>query len=187
MTNKKKKNTNSFLLFFLSSALLTGCSTNYNYPSKNISVLKKSGALKEYELLSVRGDTAIIVLDWAENNIKPISFSHAEAIKNDSIVNVFRNSEGVSKALVGAGVGLGAGIIEAIILLHAKPDFIIDSRGAEAFAAIIFSTLGGTLIGLIVDGWTTMDLSLTSTKDREFLRSISLYPDKEPEEMKYIK
>ena len=178
-----------FLLFFLSCLFLSGCSTNYNYPSKNITVYKTNGVNKEYGLLSVRGDSAIVVLDWTESKIKPLPFSHAEVIKKDSITNIIRNGKGISKAGIGAATGLITGIVLGITILNSEPKFI-DLRGVDAALTVLITTLGGAIGGWILDITVpspTIDLSLTSSKDREFLRSISAYPDKEPDEMQYIK
>jgi hypothetical protein len=105
-----------FLLLFLSGALLCGCSTNYNYPSKNITVRKTNGIEKEYGLLSVRGDTAIVVLDWAEAKVTPLPFSDAEVIGKDSIAKIVRDGIGGGSntglgILCGAALGTGIGVL----------------------------------------------------------------------------
>src|SRR5579864_6905903 len=175
----------TILLLVLGCVFLSGCSTNYTYPSKNISVLKKSQAYKEYELLSVRGDSAIVVLDWKERNSDPLPFSHAEVLKKDSIAFIYRENRGTSQTLVGTGVGLGIGVLMSISILT-SPDYSAFS-GVLTLAVITVTTLVGLIVGVVFDGFSYMDLSLASAKDRGFLHSISRYPDKEPPEMLYLK
>ena len=181
-----------FLLFFFSSALLSSCAS-YNYPSKKITVVKAAGLEKEYGLLSVRGDSAVVVLDWAEAKVKPLPYSHAEVIRKKNIANIIREGKGaVPKTVMGAAVGLGIGAILYTNMINSiKPDdWLIAISKWDAILAFSSALVGGALIGLILDlalNSPTIDLSLSSAKDREFLRSISAYPDKEPEEMQYIK
>ncbi|MFI5263519.1 MAG: hypothetical protein ACHQM6_03285 [Candidatus Kapaibacterium sp.] len=169
----------------LTSVLITGCSTNYTYPSRKIRVLKKSGVLKEFELLSLRSDSAIVVLDWIESKVVPKPLSHAEVIHRDSIGNITRSSQGNSKVLIGAGIGLVSGVALDLLLPGIAPGFFTVFRGRGG--AVVVLTLTGALVGLMFESSMTMDLSLVSAKDREFLRTIALYPEKEPEEMQYIK
>ncbi len=173
--------------FFLLSALLTGCSTNYNYPSKNITVIKTSGIEKEYGLLSVRGDSAIVVLDWSESKIHPLPFSHAEVIKNNVISRILRDGKGGGPAGLGIVVGaLGSG------LLFSGGGILIYGSHSDAFGVLFMlagAIVGGGIAGGIIGNALppSKELLLISAQDRDFLRSISAYPDKEPEEMRYIK
>lgn len=187
-----------FLVFFLSSALLTGCSTNYNYPSKKITVHKISGAESDYGLLSVRGDSAIAVLDWAESRVTPIPFSHIELIKRDSIALITRSGQGGGGkntgigAAYGAGFGAIGGLIFDLWISSALQGITTTNSSSNALSYVLFIGIGagaGALIGAFIGNAKppSKKLLLTSDSDRAFLRSISLYPDKEPDEMRYIK
>ena len=186
-----------FLLFF-AGALLSGCSTNYNYPSKKITVRKISGVEKDYGLLSVRGDSALAVLDWSESQVTPIPFSHAELIKKDSIRAIIRDGhESTGDYAYGTliGAAVGAGLLG--ITLNSLSGSGLFSPQDISTAARLLIIGGGAFVGFIIGAIVyssnsdsehpAKSLLLSSEKDREFLRSISLYPDKEPEEMKYIK
>lgn len=165
--------------FFLSSAMLNGCAS-YKYPSKNITIQQRTGLEKEYGLLSVRGDSAVVVLDWAESKVRPLPYSHAEVIRKDNIANIIREGKTFSKTLIGLVAGL---VVGSVLAIPYHGDF-------GAVAPFIFTVPSGILLGIIADQVLpdpTMDISLSSAKDREFLRSISAYPDKEPDEMQYIK
>ena len=181
-----------FLLFFLASALLSGCSTDYNYPSKKITVYKTNGVKKDYGLLSVRGDSAVVVLDWSESKVTPLPFSHAEIIKKDSISKIVREGKGAGEAMTtGARVGFIAGAIITLYFTATHPSSsanAFDYLFGPVFGGALFS-LPGALVGAIAASISppTKSFLLISNEDREFLRSIALYPDKEPDEMKYIK
>ncbi len=188
-----------FLLFVLSTALLTGCSTNYNYPSKKITVHKVSGAESDYGLLSVRGDSAITVLDWAEASITPIPFSHVELIKRDSIARITRSGHGGGGENTGIGAEYGAaggaigGLIFGLWFEQTFQGFGLSTNRSSALpfysVMIVIGAGAGALIGAFIGNAIppSKELLLTSDSDRVFLRSISLYPDKEPDEMQYIK
>jgi hypothetical protein len=191
------------LLPLFAAAFLSSCSPSYIYPTKNITVILKNGAEKEYGLLSVRGDSAIVVIDWEERSVKPFPFSHAETLKKDLIQQILRKPKGIQTkytyltAIAGAVVG---GVIASVSqehLAHSNSP-VIDTlvnpiiRTANVFtwaAYILIGTAIGAVPGLILDGFATpnMSLSLSNDQDQEFLRAISAYPAKEPNEMKYIK
>lgn len=180
-----------FFFFFLSSAFLTGCGTNYNYSAKDISVYKTDGSHKTYDLLSVRGDTAIVVLPMWESDLKPISFSHAEVIRQDSILRIVRNGYSIgTTTLVGA---VGGAVIGAIWggIRTAGFDNSTEYINSLQFTLILsaLGAIGGLLPGVLVGGLfpSKRELFILSPLDREFLRGISLYPDKEPEIMQYVK
>lgn len=177
----------TLLFLFFSAMIHTGCSTNYNYPSKNITIIKTSGIEKDYGLLSVRGDSAIVVLDWKESKISPLPFSHAEVIKKNLISRILRDGKGGGPAWLGILVGsLGSG------LLFTGGFVLIYGSHSDAFGALFMlagSIVGGGIVGGIIGNALppSKELLLTSAQDRDFLRSISAYPDKEPDEMQYIK
>lgn len=192
----------TIILFILTGALLSGCSTNYNYPSKKITVHKTNGTKKEYALISVRGDSALAVLDWSEAQVIPIPFSHIEVLKKDSIRLVVRDG-------VGGGANIGLGIIGGVaigtgigILLSPNPPpqpntiptLLVYPLTDFSYQLAKVIVIGGSIIlaavlgGVIGNAFPPdMEMSFRSAKDREFLRSISLYPDKEPDKMQYIK
>lgn len=159
-----------FLLFFLASVFLTGCSTTYQYESPKIAVLKTNGIQSDYALLSVRSDTALVVMDWKEWKADmSILVSLAQVIGQDSISKILRPYKG--------DITLGL-------------DDVYNSLGQDLVAAAIAVTVGIPLVTwyFIYNGNPPLkQLLLSSEADREFLRSIALYPNKEPDEMQYIK
>jgi len=189
-----------YLVFFLLSWLLSGCGTSYNYPSKKITVEKKitidkrnaerkNTVKKDYALLSVRGDSAIVVLDWAEAKVTPIPFSHAEVIKRDSIEMISRSGHsGIGNVLAGGMIGVLSGSIITGLLLPKRPsgDFIFMPE--KDFDVMTIGIVSGAVIGATLFYFLPPSkiLLLDSAEDREFLRRVSLYPEKEPEEMQYV-
>jgi len=180
--------------FFLSCVLLTGCSTNYTYPSKKITVNKTNGVKKDYVLLSVRGDSVITVLDWAEADVRPISYSHAEILSHEVIKNIIREGMGggINSTIGAIACGAAAGVLTVAlyppvfhgsdILFFYLPEFL---HIVVIAAGVSLGAIAGAAIG---DAFPpNIDLLLSSARDREFLRRISLYPEKEPDEMQYIK
>jgi len=166
-----------FILLLLASLLITGCSTTYNYKSTHITVLQTDTTHKDYGLLSVRGDTAIVVLDWNEADVSPVPFSHAEVIKTTSGLEIMRSGHGGGgPVLVGALVGGLAGGIIGSVLAPGDP----RNGGGVILCAVI-----GAMIANFFP--PSKELHGTSKEDVKLLRSISLYPDTEPDEMKYIK
>ena len=155
----------------------------------------------DYGLLSVRGDSAIVVLDWMERNVSPTPFSHAEVIKKAPFYPlIYRAGEG--GGVVNTSVGfLGGGALGGIIglLLTPPPQHtnnalvaLAEVANTSIFAYIFIGCLVGAIAGvLIVNAFPLFSpskyLSLRFAKDRAFLRSIAAYPDKEPDEMQYIK
>ena len=183
-----------FLLFFLAGALLTGCSGNYYYASHKVTIYKTNSTKKEYSLFSVRGDSAIAVLDWAEAKVKPIPFSHVELIKRDSIIKIERDGHGgwIRSTLLGALAGLTIGELIAVgpfVFLGLPIPTGNPSSAHSINKTIDIGIISGTVIGsgISIIFPPTKELLLTSDSDRFFLLSISLYPDKEPEEMRYVK
>src|SRR5882757_1960254 len=103
-------NRHIIIFLFLGAFLAVGCHPLYNYQSSKITVYKIYDDEKDYSLLSVRGDTAITVLDWKERDSKPFPYSHVQVLRIDSIAWISRAARGaqpptVGGFLVGAGVG----------------------------------------------------------------------------------
>jgi hypothetical protein len=174
-----------FLLFFLPAVFLSGCSTSYNYPSGKITIYKIYEDEKDYALLSVRGDSAIVVLDWSEHDVKPIPFSHAQVMKNDSIAWIARDGKGsgdptIAGILIGTGIGFILAVLDNGTYLGSGPQGNIF--GLEFIG--LCTVLGA---GISTQFPPSKEMTLSSQKNREFLRQISAYPDKEPDEMHYIK
>lgn len=186
-----------FIFFFLSGAILSGCSTAYNYSSKKITIRKTNGTEKEYSLLSVRGDSAVTVLDWQEENVYPIPFSHITILKNDSIVQILRKGKGggIRSTIGGISGAIAGGAVASAFMPFTVPGvsffrlvyypifFLIDL--AVLGSGAVLGVYAGSAIGDVFP--PSKELDPRSTNDREFLRSISAYPDKEPDEMKNVR
>jgi hypothetical protein len=152
----------SFLLFFFIAVFLGSCTSPGNYVTKyTISVFTKDSIVKKYDLLSVRGDSAILVSFYDASDSL-----HLKLIKKDSISRITRKKEGVS--------GDYSGIFDHF---HGLDIILIPLILPVALLIDAIATREGSPI----------EISLDSAKDCEFLRSIALYPDKEPDEMQYIK
>ena len=200
----------TIILLLLACALLSSCSYNYTYPSKKITVRKTDGSEKEYGLLSVRGDSAIVVIDWAESHVTPLPYSHSLVLRKDSISNILRLAHGGGdNANIGmlAGALLG-GIIASQFTKPVTNDFLDFSR-VQNFFTVLGGICGGCIIGNLIGDLiphykdaafnknvspyskdevsNKNDSPLNHGWDTEFLRSISLYPNIEPEQMQYIK
>ena len=171
-----------FIAVLILSIDIIGCKPSYDYPSKKINVALTNGISRDYGLLSVRGDSAIVVLDWQESEVRPIPLSHAELITKKAIVNISRAGDrgGVANSVAGTLVGALAGGIVALPFSQAR--YI----GPMATGMGILS---GSLIGLALGSAhpATRDLSLEVEDDRSLLRSISLYPEQEPAELRSLK
>ena len=154
-----------FFLLFAASVFLNGCSTTYQYESPKIAVLKTNGVQSDYALLSVRSDTALVVMDWKEwkaDLIIPELL--AQVIGQDSISKILRPYKGE--------VTLGL-------------NDVYNSLGQDLLAAAIAITVGIPLVtwALIYNGNPPLkELHLSSEDDRVFLRSIE-----EPPEMPFMK
>ncbi len=181
-----------FILFIMSSALFTGCSTSYNYQSSKITIHKIYEDEKDYSLLSVRGDSAIVVLDWSEHDVKPIPFSHAQVMRNDSIAWIGREGKGGFNSPSSEAILLGAGfgaLTTGVLLPNRIFDSIFGSDDIVRGLKIIIGIGIGAVVGALISIASPSDLEITlgSQKSWEILHSISAYPDKEPPEMQYIK
>jgi len=149
---------------------------------------------KQYELLSVRGDSALVVLDWEEREVEPLPFSHAIVLSKDPFTKIIGYDRdhpvenGIKGALFG---GLALGV--AAVGLGYIPFLDISATSSTYthstyYLIIAVSTFAGVAIGGIAGATAyRKELSLSFSEDRKFLRSISLYPDKEPDAMQYIK
>ena len=157
-----------FLLFILSSALLTGCRTSYQYESPKITVIKTNGIKSDYALLSLRRDTALVVMDWKEWDAhQSILVSPAQVIGQDSISKILRPYKGK--------ITLGL-------------DDVYNSLGQDLSAAAIAIVCGIPLVTwyLIYNGNPPLkELHLSSRDDREILLRFAIYPIEEPKEMRY--
>ncbi|MFI5263520.1 MAG: hypothetical protein ACHQM6_03290 [Candidatus Kapaibacterium sp.] len=178
----------------LAAAFLSGCSTSYTYSSKKVTVNKTDGGMRDYALLSVRGDSAIVVLDWAEAHVYPLPFSHAEILQEEAIKNIVREGKGGGiNSTVGGLACAAAGGITAYTLFPFTANiydvylfFIPELVHVMAIAAGV--SIGAFIGSSIGDAFPpNIYLTLSSAQDRNFLHSIALYPDKEPEIMDYIK
>ena len=132
--------------------------------------MKTSGVQSDYALLSVRSDTALVVMDWKEwkaDLIIPELL--AQVIGQDSISKILRPYKGE--------VTLGL-------------NDVYNSLGQDLLAAAIAITVGIPLVtwALIYNGNPPLkELHLSSEDDRVFLRSIAIYPIEEPPEMPFMK
>jgi len=183
---------NKLLFLFLASALISSCQPNYTYSSHKITVTGSPSLAtftseeKEYELLGVRGDSAIVVLDWQEQAVKPIPFSHAKLLKTDSILLVTREGKGTRPpTLAGIAIGAGVGFLFAVIAGNQEFGGPGAAGTRAGFGIIGASTLLGAGISTLFP--PDKKMFLNSKTDWQFLKSIAAYPDHEPEEMNYIK
>ncbi len=187
----------NIILLLIVTVLLSSCSYNYTYPSKKITVRKTDGTEKEYGLLSVRGDSAIVVLDWAEAHVNPLPYSHAEVIRKDSISNILRLAHGSGgNTIIGmVGGALLGGLIASQFTIPLTPG-LGQIAGLENILIVLGGIGGGFFIGSIIGNliphykdavFNKNDSPVNHGWDTEFLRSISAYPDKEPDIMQFIK
>ncbi len=201
-----------YLLFLLSSALFTGCSSSYiarsifhepepssgdNYSSKNIIIYNADSVAAEYAVLSIRGDSAIVVIDPAEaEHPENISYTRAVLFKKDSIKRIIRKAHGGANPIIGGLTGLATGLLIAYTIRQGSPfDRSKDWSGNPLVDLMIpdpvwvgYPVLGwaaGALIGKALS--IPIDLSLSSPEDRTTLKSLALFPYGEPAVMQYIK
>jgi len=177
------------LILLLFAALLESCAsyrTSEELHSSKIKVQPIHGADKYYSLLSVRGDTAISVLDWEESDTRPVPFSHALVLQKDSIRFIERESATSDQKtigmLIGSAAGLGLALASSAASYQGSGGFHLSS---DVFSDILLGGSAGYFIGGFVK--PVQHLSLASHDDRELLRSIAYYPHKEPQELQSIK
>jgi hypothetical protein len=184
----------SILVFFFCS-FLPACNPVYNYPTKKITLVKADSTEQDYGLLSVRGDSAVVVLDWAESKADPMPFAHAELIKKNSIIKIIRDGRGPATKNILSGAGAGAIVGGLFSPLLFRPTvmsgyYYSATELIEYYAlTIAIGSFAGALIGSVFGAAmpSPKELYLNSESDRIFLHSISAFPDKEPDEMQYIK
>jgi hypothetical protein len=180
-------------LLLLTGMLAGGCHSTYDYPSHKISVMRLYHEDHDYELLSVRGDSAIVVLDWSERDSKPIPFSHAEVIVKDSLLWIARDGKGQGPpTLKGTAIGTGIGLLLGAIFGYSSGSsyagFGPGSAPSQSIGVLFFCTGVGAALGAFFSTFPDKkELFLSSGEHVELLRKISRYPDIEPDEMKYIK
>ena len=81
------------------------------FPFDILNENEKNRNRKDYELLTVRGDTALVVLDWAEAGVQPFPFSHATVVHTNTIAEIdFVGGHNLG-AMIGALTGLATGIV----------------------------------------------------------------------------
>src|SRR5438094_942957 len=97
-----------FTLLFFASVLVSGCTSaalenhSNSYRQSHVRIMDQDSRQNEYYILSVRGDSTLVVLDWNEAGIEPIPFSHAIVLTKDIILQVHRFGSGSIAATVGA-------------------------------------------------------------------------------------
>ena len=152
-------------LIFILSAFLGSCTTGGNYITNNtIVVYDNNNAKKNYNLLSVRGDSAIVVSYYDYCDSLHFKLIKRDAISRIEVKNTDANS-GLSHDYSRFAESLSFGIVLLPVILPAM---------------------------LVVDAITTceeppMEISMDSRIDRAYLRSFAVYPVQEPNEMRNVK
>ena len=172
-----------------SALVLPSCAASHLSGGDDITVRKMSGANIDYRLLSVR-ENSLVVADAKDDGKLESSFSHAEIIPFDSICKVYRGSHAtvLGRFVLGS---LGAGFGVAAIAIGRNHE-----SGYGWFAALGNGFTGFSLIGLAVLSTICLvgafvpppllQLHPIFPKDREVLRTISAYPEGEPETLKLV-
>ena len=150
------------IIFALAAFLFVSCTRPGGYSSANkIGVYNKAGIKKNYDLLSVRGDTAIVVSFWDESDSL-----HVQSIKQDSISRIVREKSGVSEdysSLMDIKSPLEIILIPLILPVALLVDAIITKEGPP------------------------IELATNSYINSGALRLVARYPDTEPEMLQNIK
>ena len=188
----------TIIVILLSSLYLAGCKSSSD-SSKKITIRKNHGAKKEFALLSVRGDSAIVVLDWLESKESPLPLSHAELIRSDSIASILHEEYGSKESVTIGTLGgsIAGGLIASEFLPQPKKysgaDIFFPVHPFEDVVTDLLIILAGITVGAVLGGIVgnefsnSNELFLYRTSDQSLLRSIALYPGNEPEIMKYIR
>lgn len=183
----------TMILFAFALIFFSGCSgAIHRYSSDRVTIQTRSLPSTEYRLLSVRADTAFVVTEPEEAIYDDhISYSHAFIIAKDSIILIESKGHG---GFVREGIGVlgGMAIGMGIAMLQNTPEgnkssgwFSGTPNGNRLAYGIYGGSLVGGLIGMMLPA--PVDHKLSNSEEIKYLRSISLYPDKEPDEMQYIK
>ena len=151
--------------------------------SDRVTIQTKSLPPKECRLLSVRADTAFVLIEQEEPAYDDkIAYSHAFIIKRDSIISLQCKGHGGSIneavfSLVGDCIGLVIGL-----QLWTLDSYNVVFKILPLVAGCSFV---GSLIGSVLPA--PVDIKLSDPEEIRYLRSISTFPDKEPPEMQYIR
>ncbi len=182
------------ILLLLATVLLSSCGTGaiHRYSSNRITIEKKDSTSHEYALLSLRGDTALVVVE-PENSVyeEQISYSHAIVIKKNSIRKIIgKGRGGYAREFLGSFGGSGIGLLFALAQNTPggfEPDgwFSGSPNGRRIAGGILLGCIVGGIAGSLLPA--PVDIDPMKPEEIQYLRSISLYPNHEPEMMQYVK
>ena len=185
-------------LVLCAGGLLASCNP-YRYSSHVILVQKKGHQAENYSLLSVR-DSSIVAIEATDDAAEP-AFTHAEVIPFDSIRTILRapdrpvikdpTAERISLGLVGLGIGVGSYALLARTHRNSGPfeseDIMLDMVGYCGMATAIYSIAVAIFPSSKMLGAPKYkEINPRNEDDNYFLRTISAYPEGEPELLKHV-
>jgi hypothetical protein len=160
------------------------------HSAKNIFIYTHDSVAIEYAVLSVRGDTAIVVIDPEEiKHPDEISYSRAVVVNKNSHRKIVEHIKGGKPATIGLISGLVIGTMAAFAVHEARPKYDgWDPFSTNYLEYAILPLLFGGVGNWIGNSVTSeVELSLSSSDDRKKLKSFSLFPFGEPAIMQYLR
>lgn len=173
------------LLIFISiAALLSSCASNDASRKNDISIRMKNGTQSNYKLLAVRY-FSLVVFPTDEKYEERTSISHAKVFDYDSIASISNSS--VFPIVIGGGIGALCGFAAAEVIPHTSR---VEGDIAEIAPPFMWyfipigAFIGAAIAYIASDSDNNFDL--LDAKSFHRLRSISLYPNGEPEMLKLV-
>jgi hypothetical protein len=171
------------LYYLIILIFLAGCAGRPAAERSRVRLEFRDSVSHEYYLIAVR-DSGLIVLPGYYDLKGPAQF-----ISSSKINHVYYYSNGKTTGMwIGGLTGFGVVLATSLVYLAVRHP---DIGGGEGFGiGVSFISLPAIVIGMITGYLVSNDedvFDISKAHDRDVLREVAIFPDKEPPELQNIK